>query len=427
MSLRKTLLGVTAAALCLGTAATAQAAGFQLKEQSSSMQGHAFAGATAKADDLSTMFFNPAGLTRVPEGNQISLTSSYILPSAKFSAESVTPGIAGPVATDGNGGDAGVGALVPSFYSSFDLGLGDRWRTGLSVNTPFGLATKYKRDWVGRFYAVESELLTINVAPTVAYKLTDTLSIGGNVQGQYAEAKLTNATALGVGVEGFTKLEGDDIAFGWGLGALWEARPDTRVGVNYRSRIVHKLDGDIRVTGPTGAPVIVPGISGGASAGVTTPDILSVGVVHDLNDRWSVLADVAWTNWSLFDDLTVITDSGAQAQSVEQDYHDTFFFALGAEYKHTPEWTFRGGAAFDQGAVGTRTRTFRIPDSDRYWTSLGASYAFAPNLTFDVNYTHIFTPSVRVTEDSSPITAGVVSGKYDANVNIVTAGVNFKF
>jgi long-chain fatty acid transport protein len=424
--MKKSLLAAGAAALCL-TAVQANAASFQLKEQSSSMQGHAFAGASAKADDLSTMFFNPAGMTRLENRTAAEGHVAYILPSAEFS---VDPGALGPLgapATGGEGGDAGVGALVPSFYGLMDLGLGDRWRTGLSVNTPFGLSTKYDNDCVGRFYAIETELLTVNVAPSVAYQLTDTLSIGGNVQAQYVDAKLTNATLLPapfpLGTEGRSRLEGDDIAFGWGLGALWEARPDTRIGVNYRSRIVHKLDGEVDLTTAAGAAVAT--IDG--EAGLTTPDILSAGIVHDLNDRWSVMGEVAWTNWSVFDDLTVISDAGAQLQSVDQSYDDTIFVAVGAEYKYSPQWTFRGGLAYDQAAVDTEHRTFRIPDTDRYWTSLGATYNMSDRVAFNMNYTHIFADDARVDEDDAPVTSGAVSGEFEAHVNIVTAGVTFKF
>lgn len=419
MTMHKMILAASVAALCLGAASAANAAGFQLKEQSSSLQGAAFAGASAKADDLSTMFFNPAGMTRLENGNQVSVTASYILPSAKFSVDTASGGI--PTVADGNGGDAGVGALVPSFYGMMDLGLGDKWRTGIAVNTPFGLSTSYKAGWVGRYHALDSELMTMNVAPTVAYKVNDQFSIGGNVQMQYADARLTANTALG-GAESFNKLSGDDTAFGWGLGAMWEPTQETRVGVNYRSRIVHKLDGNVNVVTAGGAPVL----STGAKAGLTTPDILSAGIVHDLNDKWSLMGEVSWTNWSLFDDLTVISDGGTTLQSVDESWEDTWFFAIGTEYKHSPEWTFRGGVAYDQSAVDTEHRTFRIPETDRIWGSLGASYNINPSTSLDMNYTYIHAMDSKISE-TSVTGGGLVTGEFDAHVNIATVGVNFKF
>lgn len=422
MTMHKIILAAGVAALCL-SAATANAAGFQLKEQSSSLQGTAFAGASAKADDLSTMFFNPAGLTRLENSNQVSLTASYILPSANFTQSGAATGPGGAPITGNDGGDAGVGAFVPSFYGMLDLGLGDQWRTGVSVNTPFGLSTSYKDGWVGRFYALDSELMTINVAPTVAYKINDQFSVGGNVQMQYATARLTNNAGNSTT---FAKLSGDDVAFGWGLGAMWEPTEETRVGLNYRSRIVHKLEGDITFSG-TLAGVLPALTNANASAGLTTPDILSAGIVHDLNDQWSVMGEVAWTNWSLFNRLTVVDDAGTVRQNVDESWDDTMFFAVGTEYKHSPEWTFRGGLAYDQSATDTEHRTFRIPETDRIWTSLGASYNLNPSTSIDMNYTYIHAMSANVTEDDQPATSGSVSGSYDANVNIATVGVNFKF
>ncbi len=423
MTMHKMILAASAAALCFSVA-TAQASGFQLKEQSSSMQGHSFAGATAKADDLSTMFFNPAGMTRLENSTQVSVVASYVLPSAKFSAETAAGGLA--TVADGNGGDGGVGAVVPSFYGMMDMGLGDRWRTGISVNTPFGLSTSYKEGWVGRYHALDSELMTINVAPSVAYKLTDTFSLGANVQMQYADARLTNNInnnpAL---VDSIAKLAGDDVAFGWGIGALWQATDSTRLGANYRSRIVHKLEGEISFSGPLAGAI--PATSNAkAKAGLTTPDILSVGIVHDLNDKWSLLGEVAWTNWSTFDDLTVIDANGAQRQSVDESWNDTFFFSAGAEYKHSPQWTFRGGLAYDQAAVGTAHRTFRIPETDRVWGSVGASYNISPATSLDMNFTHIYAKDSDVDETSTS-GGGRVTGEFDAHVNIATVGVNFKF
>lgn len=427
MHLRSKLLMAATAALCLTTALDAQAAGFQLKEQSSAMQGHSFAGATAKADDLSTMFFNPAGMTRLEEGTHASLTSAWIIPSAEFEATAVVAGAGGaPTIADNDGGDAGVAALVPSFYGATSFG--DKWRAGIAVNTPFGLSTKYNNGWVGRYYALESELMTINVAPTLAYKFSDTFSIGGNVQAQYAKAKLTNAINLGALAlpDGHAKLQGDDIAFGYGFGALWQAAPDTRVGLNYRSRIKHNLEGDINITAP-GAPPLAALADASIEAKLTTPDVLSLGVAHEMNEQWTLLGDVAWTNWSLFDRLTVRNQSnGAIRQDVDESWHDTVFIAGGAEYKHSPEWTFRGGVAFDKGAVGTDHRTFRVPESNRYWISTGATYAFAPSASLDLSYTYIHARDSEVIEDDT-VANGSVTGDFEANVNILTAGVNFKF
>lgn len=423
MTIRKTVLGVTAALLCLGVSHAAMAAGFQLKEQSAALQGQAFAGASSKADDVSTIFFNPAGLTRL-SGTQVNIESSIIAPSAQFTPSAVTAngvGAPSPTIADNHGGDAGVAKLVPAFYAATQLA-DPNWHVGISVNTPFGLATQYANGWVGRYYALESDLLTTNVAPTIAYKINNQFSIGANVQAQYIQAKLTQAVDFGVG-DGISKLTGNDYGFGYGVGALWEPRQDTRIGLNYRSRIQHTLDGDLKVRTPAGALAV----NVGAKADVTTPDVLSLGITHELNDQWSVSGELAWTNWSLFNHLTVIDDNGTTRQDIQEDWSDTVFVALGAEYKYNPLWTFRGGLAYDQGAVDTEHRTFRIPDSDRFWTSLGASYKITDNANLDLGYTHIFARGSDVNENAAAASSGTVAGSFDSNVDIATAGVSFKF
>lgn len=423
MTMKKMIFAAGVAAFCLTTATAANAAGFQLKEQSSALQGQAFAGASSKADDVSTLFFNPAGLTRL-SGTQVNVQGSLIAPSAQFQIGSVTAnGVGGPspTAADNSGGDAGVAALVPAFYAATQL-KDPNWHIGLAVNTPFGLSTEYANGWVGRYYALESELLTTNVAPTIAYKINDEFSIGGSVQAQYVQAKLTSAVDFGVG-DGISKLTGNDYGFGFGLGALWQPRQDTRIGLNYRSRIQHTLDGDLKVRNAAGALAV----NVGAKADLTTPDVLSLGVTHEVNDQWSVSGELAWTNWSLFDRLIVIDDNGTTRQNINEDWSDTIFAAVGAEYKYSPAWTFRGGLAYDQGAVDSEHRTFRIPDSDRFWTSVGATYKLTDAANLDLGYTHIFARQASINENDQTASAGAVAGTFDSSVDIATAGVSFKF
>ncbi|MFT7144678.1 MAG: long-chain fatty acid transport protein, partial [bacterium] len=185
--------------LCLTTAFIvvapyAAAAGFQLKEQSASLQGLSFAGATAKANDASTIFFNPAGMTRLGK-KEVLGNVSFIKPTSEFNVDSVTAATGGgasfPISSDDNGGDPSKINAVPSLYglTTFDNGV----KFGLSVNTPFGLSTNYNEGWVGRYYALKSDLLTINISPNFAYKFNDKLSLGVGAEFQYIEAELSSA------------------------------------------------------------------------------------------------------------------------------------------------------------------------------------------------------------------------------------------
>lgn len=411
----------------------AQAAGFQLKEQSASLQGLSFAGATAKADDLSTIFFNPAGMTRL-QGGQAEANVSYISPSSELTLRNATAssGAAGkPALTDGNGGDAGEAAAVPALYALWDVN--EKTKFGLAVNTPFGLATKYDDGWAGRYYALDSELTTINIAPSIAYKIDNRWSVGGGLQIQYADARLTkaiNSAAIAGNsalADGESILEGDDIALGYTFGVLYELCKNTRYGISYRSAVDHKLRGDLDITGPVeGANVLLTDSK--ASAELKTPDIVAIGAYHQFHEKWAVLADATWTGWSSFQNLKVVDDAGLTRENVEENWDDTYFVALGTEYYHDDKTTLQFGIAYDQGATDAEHRTFRIPDSDRYWVSAGIQHKFDEDKSFSLGYSRIFTGDVKISEDTDPTNSGIVSGSYEDNsVDILAANFRWKF
>lgn len=428
---QKTLMmGAAVSLLALGFASSANAAGFQLKEQGAELQGLSFAGATARADDLSTIFYNPAGMTRL-DGNQAQLNVSMIRPSAEFNVTSATAGGGGaPTAADGDGGDAGGMNYVPSIYGLWSPPEHEDLRFGLAINTPFGLTTEYSEGWVGRYYALESELQTINIAPSVGYKLDSNWSIGAGVQLQYAYARLTSASNYGAlgAPDGKAVLEGDDIGFGFNLGAMYEYDEDTRVGVSYRSQVKHNLKGFLRLQGVPGA---VAGLAqfqnSDIEAELITPDVLSIGGYHAIDDQWAVLGELAWTQWSVFNQLTVQnTGGGLTRQDVDEDWEDTFFMAVGTEYTYDDDLKFQFGVAYDQAAAPEDKVTFRIPDADRTWVSAGVLYDIDDNQSINVGYTHIFVDDISVTEDDIA-SAGTVSGDYDSSVDILAVNYNYKF
>ncbi|MBB4266348.1 OmpP1/FadL family transporter [Roseospira visakhapatnamensis] len=402
-------------------ATPAGASGFQLKEQSAEGLGNAFAGATAKAYDPSTAFWNPAGMTRL-SGNHASMTMSYISPSSRFSGSASTA--FGTPVGGSSGGDAAKDAFVPATYGV--ISLSDDLKLGLAVNVPFGLSTEYPLDWVGRYQALESHLHITSVTPTVAYRVTDNLSVGGGPVFQYATVTLTSAiNNLGLlPYDGQGKVSGDDLGFGFALGALWEFNERTRIGVNYRSRVHHTFDGTSSYVDVHPVLAAAGGlVNSDASADLTTPDIASVGVYHEFNDQWAAVADVAWTNWSLFEELKVDADVGADSLTVE-DWHDTVFASVGGIYRPNEHWTFRAGVAYDMSPVPDKHRTARIPGEDRYWLATGASYQVADWLELDVGFTHIFVNDSTINETTSQ---GNLRGTYENDINIVSIGGSIRF
>ncbi|MSP48505.1 MAG: transporter [Alphaproteobacteria bacterium] len=423
---------------------SALAAGYALKEQGVSGLGNAYAGAAAVAEDPSTMFFNPAGLAKL-RGNQVLGGASYIAPEAHFTnSGSTTP--FGTAITGPNGGDAGQDAVLPHFYGMWDVN--PNLKLGLAITSPYGLVTGYDDNWVGRYHAVTSKLATANIQPTIAYRVNDQLAVGAGFQAQYIKATLTSAVdfgticlgslpaatcgALGLspqGADGHARLTGDDWGYGFSLGLLYEPIKSTRIGLAFRSKVEHTLKGDADFTVPTSATALT---STGrfrdttVSGNVTTPESLSLSVVHDLNAQWSLLGDVTWTNWSRFKELRFRYGNTLQPDTVTpENWKDSYFFSLGATYRHTDAWTFRVGVAYDQTPVPDADRTARLPDNDRLWIAFGASYAFSQALKIDVGYTHIFINESSISNLSS--TNHRQTGFYNNQIDILGVGMSYKF
>jgi long-chain fatty acid transport protein len=394
------------------TGEAAFASGYALREQSASGQGSAFAGASASAEDLSYMFFNPASLTR-QSGHQIVGVSSLIIPQLRFRNGGATTGAGTPISGNNGGDDAGEDALVPVFYGMLDLQRLLDWeenvKLGVGVNVPFGLETDYRDGWIGRYHALHSKLRSVNINPAVAWEVMDGVSVAAGLQVQYVDARLTNAIDIGTigasrGIpgsvpgqqDGRAKVDGDDWGYGFNLGVLYEPWEGTRFGAAYRSAIEQNLKGDGKFDVGTSAPGQTLAAAGlfrdtGIDAHVETPETVSFGVHHDLSSQWSVMGEAQWTRWSRFDDLTIKFDNPAQPNSVtDQDWEDTWFLALGARYRPDDAWTLRGGFAWDQDPTRNSTRTPRIPTENRYWLSIGAGWQPFANLTLDLGYTHIF-------------------------------------
>lgn len=431
------LLTALTVAASFSMAPAAQAGGFALTEQSVPGLGNAFGGNAATAEDASTVFFNPAGMTRL-QGNSVTGGAYLIAPNIRFRNQGSTI-VTGAPLTGGNGGDAGIDSIVSNFYTTWSLS--DRLKVGLGVNTPFGLAIEYKPDWVGRYQALNSRLITINVNPAIAYKVTDTLSIGAGLNIQYAEAQLTNAIDFGLigrlsglrtlpqQADGKVAVVGDDWAVGFNLGLLYEPTKTTRFGVAYRSPITHELKGEADFTVPAvAAPLAARGrfVDTGASAKLKLPDTLAFSVYHEVSPQWALMGDVTWTRWSRFEELRIKFDNPLQPDSVQpEDWRDTVRLGLGVKYNATEKLTLRAGFAFDPSPVRRNLETPRLPGGDRTWLSVGLGYQLSPSFSVDVGYAHLFVKDSPINQ-SSP-TAGNLVGEIQSSVNIVGVQVNWRF
>lgn len=402
---------------------TSQAAGFALIEQSASGMGNAFAGGAAAAEDTSTIFFNPAGMTYI-QGTQIVGAIHLIKPNAEFNDNGLsTTGIGKP--KNGDGGDAGDLAFIPNFYYKRDLT--DTLKFGLGVNAPFGLKTEYDKNWIGRFQAVKSEVKTININPAIAFKVNEQLSLGAGISAMWAEAELTNAVNFGGAGEGFAKIKGDDWGFGFNFGAIYQATADTRIGLAYRSKIEQHLDGDVKFARPSSIPNAGAARDGNVTADVTLPENFSVSAFSHLNSSWDLMGDVTWTRWSQFKKLAVIRSDGATLGTPTiENWSNTLRYSIGANYHYSDAITFRSGLAYDQEAISNEFRTARIPGNDRKWLSLGASWQVNPKGKLDIGYAHLFISDASINRDEG-LAKGKLIGSYDGSVDILSAQYTHNF
>lgn len=392
-----------AVSLALASLAGAvHSAGFALIEQNASGLGNAYAGQAAAATDASTIFFNPAGMTMLPD-RQLVVAGHLIAPNAEFSGSSNIGG--------GDGGDAGGIALVPNAYFAFRLT--PEVHLGVGLNAPFGLATEYDDTWAGRTQAIKSELKTINLNPAIAWKVNENFSLGAGVSIQYAEATLTNLA----GAAGLATVKGEDYGWGFNFGALWQLGGSTRLGVAYRSDVEYTLEGDVGFS-------VAAVLNGPVTADATLPDSASLSVFHRLNERWDILADVTWTAWSDFDELRIVRTSGALLSVTPENWEDSYRFSLGANYRYSDKLMLRVGAAFDETPVSDTYRTARIPDEDRTWLAFGAQYRLDDRSVLELGYAHLFVKDARINKTESGVT---LTGEYDASVDILSAQFTHSF
>lgn len=422
----RALLGATALIVVMIAADSAQAGGFAIREQSATGQGASFAGiAAGGGGSISGMFWNPAVVTQ-GSGLQSESHLSVIIPQSDVTidpARSTIPGstvvpLTALGATLGpTSGDIGQGALVPASYGSYRVN--DSLYLGYSVNAPFGLVTDPPSGWAARFHAQTSDLMTINAAPTIGYKINDMLSVAAGVQINYIDARLTSA-----GTGGSTVIvEGDDWGFGGTIGATFTPMEGTSIGLGYRSRIKHTLEGTAKSHALSGA---VTSLGGGITGDITLPDTVTLGVRHDLTPEWTVLGGVEWSNWSTFETLQINLNSGGALSTVPENWDDGWMFSLGLEYKWDDALTLRAGGAYEISPVPDQFRTTRIPDADRIWASVGASYRFNDWASIDVGYTHIFVDDAPINlTDPLDVSRGYLFGDADGSVDIV--GVSLRF
>ncbi|MEA3251133.1 MAG: outer membrane protein transport protein [Pseudomonadota bacterium] len=433
-----------AAASAVMASSQAAASGFQVREQSAKALANAMAGAAAGAEDVSYMTYNPAAIGNV-DGTQIAGGISYIDASFELTDASASTADGLFSYQGGDSTEGGEDAWVPSF--AFKTRLDRQFDLGLSISAPYGLSTEYDKDWIGRYHAVETDLQTIDIQPTLNYRATDRLNLAVGLRAQYADATLSNAIDLGgfsgnpalVGnADGMAEVTGDDWGYGYTLGALFQATERTRLGISYRSEVELTLDGDVDYSSdnPTGQAVLAGAQAtgqlqdGGGAAELTTPANLNLGVYHQLTDRLAVMANAEWTEWSSFKELTVEFENGGQSTTTE-NWDDTWAFSVGANYQLNPQWMLRAGLGLDETPVpDSEHRTPRVPDADRRWATLGATWMPTPDIGVTAGYMRVFGDDVDIDQsgaEAENASRGNLSGTYEVDADVFALSMNYRF
>lgn len=424
------LAGLAALPLVMAPA-LANAAAFQLKEDSAQSLGTAFAGSASSADAPSTVFDNPAGMTKL-NGLQLQSGASVIVPSFTFTG-GATSAFGRPI-SGFDGRDGGNVALIPNLFATYQVLPG--LNVGLAVTSPFGLAVTYGPNFVGRYNADKSDLKVLNINPAIAYQVTSWLSLGAGVSAQYARTEfssfinsstiLTSLTGRPAAApDGYFRLRGDSWAFGYNFGALITPGPQTNIGLSYRSRVQQNIGGTGEYIVPFPLSLSPAFRNSAATAKLVLPDTATLSITQGMGPYWTAYAEATLTNWSQFKNLNAFRDNGTLFTSTKQNYHNSVFTSVGAAYQVLPDLAVRAGLAYDTTPTTMPYRTARVPDADRVWLAGGFSYQVLPGITADFGYAHVFVKDSKIS-DTSP-TGDVLRGRYSNSIDIVSVGTRAKF
>jgi long-chain fatty acid transport protein len=435
------------------------AAGFQLNEVSPSLQGDATAGAAAADNDVSAMFSNPATLSTLIQG-QAYLGGSEIMPHIKMNNASAThtvniPGapassISAPVAGETSQSSISKSGFAPDGY--FGYRINDQLVLGIGVVAPFGLTTSYDNTSVLRYAADNSSVEAVSINPAMSWAFTQKFSIGLGFQAQYLNATFSNFDGPYTGVPVLdtllaathaTYVNGSSWGYGYTLGAMFKADELTRFGLGYRSQISEQISGNGRqFTSPGGvtpAPSQAFLFNAGskATAGVVTPAVLTLSAARDIGP-WTVKASAQWNLWSCFNQLSIyMPNAFATNSTIQTHWRNAWLGALGADYRFNKMWTARAGVAYDETPTQNAFRDPRIPDADRVWLTLGATYAVNKHVSIDGVYEHIFiaNQNINVTQaigtsvnsGGVPLEVNTVAANYKGSADIVGIAARYSF
>lgn len=395
-------LNKTAVAVCLALSSQlVYANGLAINEQSASGAGTAYAGRASSALDASTIYGNPAGISRLGE-SQVILGAAAV--KAKVDISNVSTGKAGGT----HKGDMVPFATVPFAY--YATPINEQWAVGVGMYVPFALISDYEKSFAGRDHGLYSKVAVMTLQPTVSYKFNDHVSIGFGPTINRLDGKLTstlNTNAMTGKGDTKINIKGNDTAYGYNIGLLVDFNEQTTWGITYHSKVDYEIEGH---TSAHNSPM--PALNGKYSAtlDLTTPESVDTSITHKLDDQWTLHAGATYTRWSRLESI-VARNKGVpvpQFQNMGESFkwHDTWAYSIGASYQVNPTLVLRTGFALDASPTTNEYRTVRVPVGNRKILAFGAGWTPQPNMTFDVAYAYIRESKTAVNQtDGAPLKA----------------------
>ncbi|EWS69266.1 aromatic hydrocarbon degradation protein [Vibrio vulnificus] len=429
MKTNKTLLSTAVAFGLLSSANLANAAGFQLAEYSATGLGRAYAGEAAMADNASAQWRNPAMLTYL-EGTQVSVGAIYVNPNIDVEGEVRHPMLGNTAASSE---DFAHDAIIPNFYISHRYN--DQLAIGFALGTNYGMETDLGKDFTASHFGNEASVISKEANLNLAYQLNEQFSIGGGIryiiaEGSFgAKAPKTNILNLPQGTT-LKYMEGDDTAWGWQVGSAWQINENHRVGFTYKSEVELKLEGHAEGI----AFQNTPNFYDTGSMALTLPATAELASFHQLSEQLALHASINWTDWSSFKELYADLDNNPGSMVKVENWEDNYRFAVGATYQLQPKLALRTGIAYDTSAVSDKNRTITIPETDRTWLSVGATYDWTQNFTLDAGFTYIIAKDAPIKEsrgyesdDKAQAIGGQFVGETTGNVWLIGVQANYRF
>lgn len=406
-------LTLVAAVAAVAFASQANAGGYQINEQSVSGQGYGHAGRSSNVHDATIVYGNPAGMSFLDRA-QITTGGTFLSVDTDISNVSATRTLDVGVAQGGapvgqvpvgaipgtNDGDMVPGTLVPfAFYAH---PVNEQLAFGFGVYAPFGSKTEYEDTFQGRYFGDYTELRVVSAQPTVSYRFNDQWSAGIGVTYNQVEGELRRQlpSALNAGTYNSagdvdSRVEGDDDAWGYNLGVIYQPVPETTLGLTYRSAVDYELEGTFQATDPLGNVVRADT----ANLDLTTPETVNFSLTQQMTDRLKLMFGASWVRWSQFDEIRVTGDQIPNITDEQQNYSNAWAFASGGEYQLTPTLALRAGVTLDFTPTNDQDRSVRIPSDERRIFSIGAGWSPTPDLTLDFAYSYLTERSTFVEQD----------------------------